>query len=268
MVVLYAGDAAHVQSQRRHAHQSVQPQSALQHLHPCPSKARHGIRPIPWTAYLQRGGGLLTYDDGILLVEDVLRQDLEHAGEDHQGLRFALAGLPQAVHVGGELVEQVVDDLRGEDADRQLVGHGLRVRIDAHVEGQDGGELRLLLLVHDVGAHHVLLVDRADADVAHGDGRLAAALRGRERLGLQLRAAGKRGRGDVLFSEELQQGLQGAQGGGVHHDALAVRLQGLQQLVQVLLHVALHVLHVIAQVLQCQNSISPESRAVRTALLV
>ena len=116
----------------------------------------------------------------------------------NNGLGSFSPRLGDAPHVGGELIEQVVDNVRREDADVVLVSHGLSLRVDADIKGKDGGKLRLALFVHDVGTHHVLFVDGADVDVADGDGRLA------------------------LVSQKLQQSLEGTQRGGVHHDALGV----------------------------------------------
>lgn len=56
------------------------------------------------------------------------------------------------------------------------------------------------LLVHDAGSHDVLLVDRPDAHREHRDWRVA------------------------LLSQELHQRLEGAQGAGLHHDPLRLKV--------------------------------------------
>eukprot|EP00955_Chlamydomonas_euryale_P073748 361837-Chlamydomonas_euryale.AAC.5 len=113
--------------------------------------------------------------DRVLDVEDAVGQDLERARK-HSGQACCLLLLPaHLLHVRRELVKQVVDDVGGEDLDVVLLRERDRVARDDDVEREDHRVLleRLavlaLLLVHDVGAQHVLLVHRPDVNARHGD---------------------------------------------------------------------------------------------------
>ena len=58
---------------------------------------------------------LAAYNDRVLLVEDVLWQDFDYAGEHGYGSRISSPLLRDLLHVPREVVEKVVDYLGGED---------------------------------------------------------------------------------------------------------------------------------------------------------
>ena len=70
---------------------------------------------------------------------------LDDAREHGQVPGVLAALLHQPVHVGRELVEEVVDDVGREDSHPVLVRVPARVAVDLHVERQDGGVLRRAL---------------------------------------------------------------------------------------------------------------------------
>ena len=85
-----------------------------------------------------------TDNDRGLGVEAGVLHHLQDAREDSfiavLGLSFQLA----LFDVGGELVEQVIDDLSGEDLDALFVSNLLGLWGDTHIEGKDNGKLLLL----------------------------------------------------------------------------------------------------------------------------
>mmetsp|Transcript_20887 Transcript_20887/g.46790 ORF Transcript_20887/g.46790 Transcript_20887/m.46790 type:complete len:244 (+) Transcript_20887:540-1271(+) len=83
----------------------------------------------------------------------------KHSGEGG----FLLVLLADFSHVCGELVEQVVDDLGGEDLDIEFLRVVRTLLRQLHIKRQDGRELWLVLL-HNGCFNHVLFVDRADID--------------------------------------------------------------------------------------------------------
>ena len=64
-----------------------------------------------------------TQNDRVLATEDAVGDDLEAAGEHRILRRRFLALLFDVAHVLGELVEQVVNDIRSENFHPQLVRH-------------------------------------------------------------------------------------------------------------------------------------------------
>jgi hypothetical protein len=71
-------------------------------------------------------------DDGVGLVEDL--DGVEDTGEDCQHLGLFLFRGGDFGHVLGELVEEVVDDVGGEDLDANVVGVGLGFLVYLDVE--------------------------------------------------------------------------------------------------------------------------------------
>ena len=78
-------------------------------------------------------------DDGVAAVEDVLRHDAQAAREDGDVPVLVLARATQARAVRRERVEQVVDDVGGEDGDADRVGELLRLALHLYVEREDDG---------------------------------------------------------------------------------------------------------------------------------
>ncbi|ROW05672.1 hypothetical protein VMCG_05275 [Cytospora schulzeri] len=156
-----------------------------------------------------------TDDDGAGLVED--GDGLEDAGEDGQHLGVLLLLLEQVVHVLGELVEEVVDDVGGEDLDAVLLGVGRRLLLHLDVEAEHDGVVGRLLQ-HDAALHHVALGDGADAHVGHGD---------------------------LAVLEEVQQGLEGSQGGRLDGHTTAGPLDSAEQGLEIALELVLDVVLVV-----------------------
>lgn len=148
--------------------------------------------------------------------------DVQHAGEGRVLSRRLLLLLLVPLQVGGELVEEVVDDVGGEHAHAHVLGQLARLLGHGHVEGQDDPELLHPALDHGVGAHHVPLVHRPQVDA--GDRDL-----------------------DVVGAQELEQRLQRAQRGGLHRHALARLVHRREDVLHVLHHLSLDRLHVVAR---------------------
>ena len=98
----------------------------------------------------------------------------------------------------GKLVKQVVNDVSSEDLHFGFRGVGHGVRVNGHVERQNGGEFRLLLFVHQSSPHHVALVDGPNAQ------------------------RGDRNGGFALVAQEHQQCFEGAQRGSTHEHPFRV----------------------------------------------
>ena len=62
-----------------------------------------------------------------------------------------------------EFVEEMINDVGGEDSDADAVRHFLRFSFHFDVKGEDDGPLGVALQ-HGRGLHDVALVDRTDAD--------------------------------------------------------------------------------------------------------
>jgi len=107
-----------------------------------------------------------THNDRILLVED--SDGSENAGEDSQHLTLLLALLFKLLHMRRELVKQVVDNVRLEDLDADLIGVRFRLLVDLDVEAQHDSVLPGLFQ-HDTCAQNVFSEDRANGDGGNGN---------------------------------------------------------------------------------------------------
>mmetsp|Transcript_1144 Transcript_1144/g.2702 ORF Transcript_1144/g.2702 Transcript_1144/m.2702 type:complete len:785 (+) Transcript_1144:521-2875(+) len=103
----------------------------------------------------------------------------------------------------------MVDDVGRHDPNAHILRMVARLAFNFDVEGEDGGVLRMSLLVHDGNLRHIALVHRSDSDRADRDGRLR------------------------FFAQELQQGLQRSQRGCLDQNALLVRAQLVFELCEV-----------------------------------
>mmetsp|Transcript_20966 Transcript_20966/g.54945 ORF Transcript_20966/g.54945 Transcript_20966/m.54945 type:complete len:343 (+) Transcript_20966:354-1382(+) len=157
-------------------------------------------------------------DNRVLSGEDVVLVDLEDDREDGLRARTGLLGLLVLLHVSSELVEEVVDDVGGENLN--AVGLGLlhRLPIDLDIEAQHDSVLRMLLLLHDHRLLHVLLEDLADAHVEDRD---------------------------LHVLQEAQEGLQRAQRAGLDVHALGLLLKAVEDAVELVVHVVLQLLQVV-----------------------
>ena len=110
-----------------------------------------------------------TDNDRGLGVEAGVLHHLQDAREDSfiavLGLSFQLALL----NVGGELVEQVIDDVRSEDLDALFVSKLLRVRHHTHVEGENSCEFLFGAFGQLCGCrlNNILSVDGTNVDLGH-----------------------------------------------------------------------------------------------------
>ena len=139
----------------------------------------------------------------------MLWHDPQHAREHRLVLGGLLLLLLRLLQVGFECVEEVVDDVGAEDLHAHLLGELLGLFRDGHVKGQDDAKLLGLAFDHDVGAHHVLLVNRADGNRRDWDL-------------------------DVVGLQKLEERLEGAQGGRLHADALARLVDRAEDVLHVL----------------------------------
>jgi hypothetical protein len=100
-------------------------------------------------------------DNRVPRPEDL--DDFQDAGEDGASRSFLPLELEEFLLVGGEFVEEVVDDLCGEDCDALFLGEGLGVFIDGDVEAEEDGEFGGTFN-HACTAHDILLMHWANVD--------------------------------------------------------------------------------------------------------
>merc|ERR1711871_1256637 len=83
-------------------------------------------------------------------------------------LRSALPVGNNFVHVSGELVKQMVNNVSGKDLDTHLFGHLVHFLAHRHVERENSGKLSLMA-EHYGGGHDVLLMHRTNVETGNGD---------------------------------------------------------------------------------------------------
>jgi hypothetical protein len=111
-------------------------------------------------------GNIHTNDDGIVLVEDLDR--LEDTREDSKHLGFLLLLLELFIHVLGEGIEQMVNDIGCENLDALILSVLLSFLVDLDIETQHDS-IVWRLLQHDTTLHDITLVDGSDTNVGNGN---------------------------------------------------------------------------------------------------
>ena len=99
-------------------------------------------------------------------MENVALHDFKDAREYGLGSVLALALISAFLHMGLELVEQVIDDVGCENSDSIFICESLSVRHNPHVKSKNCGEL-LLDMLSLKGLHSlqdVLSVNRSDVN--------------------------------------------------------------------------------------------------------
>mmetsp|Transcript_12637 Transcript_12637/g.38680 ORF Transcript_12637/g.38680 Transcript_12637/m.38680 type:complete len:225 (+) Transcript_12637:198-872(+) len=104
-----------------------------------------------------------THDNGILLVEYKVREDLQNTRKHDVCRRLVAFSLPDALHICRELIEEVVDDVGREDPDSEVMSGLPCIALDLDIEGHDARVLRLLFQ-HRRAPDYVLFVHWANVD--------------------------------------------------------------------------------------------------------
>mmetsp|Transcript_110213 Transcript_110213/g.329529 ORF Transcript_110213/g.329529 Transcript_110213/m.329529 type:complete len:234 (-) Transcript_110213:2146-2847(-) len=157
-------------------------------------------------------------DEGVTFVEDILLVDLEDDGEDGLLPGLGLLRLVHLLHVGRELVEEVVDDVGRHDLHVVVLRLQDGLVVDLDVEREDDRVFGLLLLLHDRRLLDVLLVNLADPDVEDWD---------------------------LHVGEEGEQRLQRTQRARLHVHALRLLLELTQNALEAFVHLFLELLDVV-----------------------
>mmetsp|Transcript_36197 Transcript_36197/g.87602 ORF Transcript_36197/g.87602 Transcript_36197/m.87602 type:complete len:763 (+) Transcript_36197:174-2462(+) len=136
-----------------------------------------------------------THNDWILLVENVLRKNLDNTWEDSNGSGFFSSLGSQFVHESCELIKQVINDIGRHDSDSHFLGMLSCFPFNGHIECQNGSVLWMSLFVHDGNLCDITLVNSSDTNGTDWNGRVG------------------------LFTKKLQQSFQGSKGRCLHQDS-------------------------------------------------
>mmetsp|Transcript_13234 Transcript_13234/g.20966 ORF Transcript_13234/g.20966 Transcript_13234/m.20966 type:complete len:308 (-) Transcript_13234:2918-3841(-) len=160
---------------------------------------------------------LTANDNGVSLAEHVILINLQHNREDRNFPGFDLLGLMELLHIGLELVLQVINDIGGENGN--VVRYCLlgRFCIHLHVESKNHCIL-LLLLLHDGSLLHILLVDLSNAHIEDRN---------------------------LHIGQEAKQRLQGSQGAGLDVHADRLLLEAVEDALEGVVHLLLELLDVV-----------------------
>mmetsp|Transcript_65391 Transcript_65391/g.156360 ORF Transcript_65391/g.156360 Transcript_65391/m.156360 type:complete len:245 (-) Transcript_65391:2016-2750(-) len=157
-------------------------------------------------------------DEWILLSEYQTLVNLQDDWEHRLAARVLLGLLLHLIHVFGELLEEMIDDVSGHDLHTVFVCLLSCLCTDLHVKSKDHRIFRVLLVLHDRRLLDIKLVHLTDVHVKHRN---------------------------LHFSQELQQSLQGAQSAGFHKDSFWLFLEVLDNAIDIFLHIVLELLKVI-----------------------
>mmetsp|Transcript_1036 Transcript_1036/g.2189 ORF Transcript_1036/g.2189 Transcript_1036/m.2189 type:complete len:263 (+) Transcript_1036:302-1090(+) len=133
-----------------------------------------------------------THNDRILLVENVLWEDLDNAGEHGYSGCFFASALIEFIHESSELIEQMVNDIGSHNSDAHFGGVLTSFTRHFHIKCKDGRIFRVSLFVHDGNLGDIALLHRTNANGTDRDW------------------------GFGFFTQELQKSFERSKSGSLH----------------------------------------------------